>query len=78
MIAIARCDAFERTLGMASFEGRDFLLQETKSCQREHTFVTTLGSSFTFVQREFINLSNANFVNVGVLCYRWVSFAVNP
>jgi hypothetical protein len=33
LIAIARCDAFEKNLGRASFEGRDLILQLTKCCQ---------------------------------------------
>jgi len=46
------------TLGRGRFEGRDLILQLSKSCQRGHKFVTTLRDTFTFVQKGFINSSN--------------------
>src|SRR6185295_9808237 len=38
--------------GGCHFEGCDFLLQVTKSCQWRHRIATTLKDSFTFLRRE--------------------------
>ena len=49
MIAVARCDAFSNdSLGGRHFEGRDLILQVTKSCQCRNRIATSLKDSFTF------------------------------
>jgi hypothetical protein len=52
MIAVARCDAFVTTTGRCCLEGRDLILQVTKSCQCRHKIATSLKDSFTFGARE--------------------------